>query len=106
MEGYYIVLPKLINNNTLLGVFNKHHGLNYFGLDYQRGIAHGKEHSMHMRYSVIKHHGLNYFEGYCSCSKLQNTFAIPFIGFPINTLGSITYIFKLEGVMHSLTNMG
>jgi hypothetical protein len=168
MEGYYIVLPKLINNNTLLGVFNKHHGLNYFGLDYQRGIAHGKEHSMHMRYSIIKHHGLNYFsldyqrgiahgkehsmhmrysvikhhglnyfgldyqrgiaygkehsmhmrysvikhhgstllEGYYSCSKLQNTFAIPFIGFPINTLGSITYIFKLEGVMHSLTNMG
>ncbi len=27
--------------NTLLGVFNKYHGLNYFGLDYQRGIANG-----------------------------------------------------------------
>jgi hypothetical protein len=26
--------------NALLGVFNKHHGLNYFGLDYQRGIVH------------------------------------------------------------------
>jgi hypothetical protein len=24
-------------SNTLLGVFNKHHGLNYFGLEYQRG---------------------------------------------------------------------
>jgi len=28
-------------NNTLLGVFSKHYGLNYFGLDYQRGIANG-----------------------------------------------------------------
>jgi len=28
-------------SNTLLGVFSKHHGLNYFGLDYQRGIANG-----------------------------------------------------------------
>jgi hypothetical protein len=28
-------------SNTLLGVFSKHHGLNYFGLDYQNGIANG-----------------------------------------------------------------
>ncbi len=28
-------------SNTLLEVFNKHHGLNYFGLDYQKGIANG-----------------------------------------------------------------
>jgi hypothetical protein len=28
-------------SNTLLGVFNKHHGLNYFGLEYQKGIANG-----------------------------------------------------------------
>jgi hypothetical protein len=28
-------------SNTLLGVFSKHHRLNYFGLDYQRGIVHG-----------------------------------------------------------------
>jgi hypothetical protein len=90
----------------LFGVFNKHHWLNYFGLDYQRGIVYGKEYSMHMRYSVIKHHGSTLLEGYCSCSKLHNTLTIPYIGFPINTLGSITYIFKLEGVMHSPTNMG
>jgi hypothetical protein len=25
--------------NTLLEIFSKHHGLNYFGLDYQKGIA-------------------------------------------------------------------
>jgi hypothetical protein len=28
-------------NNTMLGIFNKHHGLNYFGLYYQRGITNG-----------------------------------------------------------------
>jgi hypothetical protein len=28
-------------SNTLLKVFNKHHKLNYFGLDYQRGITNG-----------------------------------------------------------------
>jgi hypothetical protein len=27
--------------NTLLGVFSKYHGLNYFGIDYQRSIANG-----------------------------------------------------------------
>ncbi len=26
-------------SNTLLGAFNKHHELNYFGLNYQRGVA-------------------------------------------------------------------
>jgi hypothetical protein len=26
-------------SNTLFGVFNKHYELNYFGLDYQRGIV-------------------------------------------------------------------
>jgi hypothetical protein len=30
-------------SNTLLRVFSKNHGLNYFILDYQRGIAYGKE---------------------------------------------------------------
>jgi hypothetical protein len=27
--------------NTLLGVFSNHHGLNYFGLNYQRRITNG-----------------------------------------------------------------
>jgi hypothetical protein len=37
-------------NNALVKVFNKNHGLNYFILDYQRGIAYGKEYSMNMQY--------------------------------------------------------
>jgi hypothetical protein len=28
-------------SNTLFGVFYKHHGLNFFGLNYQKGIANG-----------------------------------------------------------------
>jgi hypothetical protein len=28
-------------SNTLLGVFSKHYGLNYFGIDYHRGIVNG-----------------------------------------------------------------
>jgi hypothetical protein len=39
-------------------------------------------------YLVIKHHGSTLLEGYYSSSKLQNTLAIPFIGYPIITLGS------------------
>jgi hypothetical protein len=64
-------------NNTLLGVFSKHHGLNYFSLDYQKGIAYGKEYSMHMYY--------------------------PFVKGPKNTLGSKTYLLKLARVLHSDT---
>jgi hypothetical protein len=56
-----------------------------------------------LRYSTIKHHGSMLFEGYYSWPKLFNTSTIPFIGYPKNTLGSITYILKLEGVLHSLT---
>jgi hypothetical protein len=33
-----------------------------------------------------------------SCPKLFNTLAVPHIGYPINTLGSITYLLKLGGV--------
>jgi hypothetical protein len=51
-------------------------------------------------YSVIKHHGSTLLEGYCSCSKLHNTHVIPLTNYPINTLGSITYFFKLGRVMH------
>jgi len=54
-------------------------------------------------YSIIKHLGLTLLERYCSCSKLHNTLAIPLISYPINTLASITYLFKLGGVMHSHT---
>jgi hypothetical protein len=36
----------------MFSVFNKHHMLEYFGLDYQRGIAYGKEYSMHMHYHL------------------------------------------------------
>jgi len=59
------------------GVFNKHHGLNYFNLDYQKGIAYGKEYLMHMHY--------------------------PLVGYPKNTLGSKTYILKLAWVLHNHT---
>jgi hypothetical protein len=105
-------------SNTLLGVFNKNHGLNYFNLYYQRGITYGKEYSMHMHYPlvgyprntlgsktyilklvgvlhnhirkpipslgylIIKHHGSTLLEGYCSCSKLQNTPIIPLYVIP------------------------
>jgi hypothetical protein len=40
LGGVFHNLTKTLNlkpykeTNTLLGVFNKHHGLNYFGLDY------------------------------------------------------------------------
>jgi hypothetical protein len=57
-------------------------------------------------YSIIKHHRSTLLEGYCSCLKLHNIIAIFFIGYPINTLGSITYVFKLGRVMHNPTNMG
>jgi hypothetical protein len=42
-------------------------------------------------------------EGYYSCPKLFNTLAIPLIGYFINTLGSITYLLKLGGVLHNPT---
>ncbi len=117
---------------TLLRVFNKNHGLNYFSLNYQRGNAYGKEHALPLSrypintlgsityfltcggvlctltkpprkpipslgYLVIKHHGSTLLEGYYSCSKLHNKTTIPFISYPKNIMGSITYLFKLEG---------
>jgi hypothetical protein len=65
--------------NTLLVVFNKCHGLNDFSLDYKRGIAYGKEYSMCMHY--------------------------PLVGYPKNTLGSITYFLNLARVLHSHTKI-
>jgi hypothetical protein len=52
----------------------KHHGLNYFSLDYQRDIAYGKEYSMHMHYPLVR--------------------------YPVNTLGSKKKL-KLARVLHS-----
>jgi hypothetical protein len=49
-------------------------------------------------YSIIKHHGSTLLKGYCSCSKLHDTLAMPFIIYLKNTMGSITYLFKLGGV--------
>jgi hypothetical protein len=124
VNGYCIALPKPIN---------KFHGLNYFNLDYQKGIAYGKEYLMHMhypfigypintlgsktyilkpskvlhnctrnpipslRYSIIKHHWFTLLEGYYSCSKLYNTFAIPLICYPTNTLGAKHIFSNWEG---------
>ncbi len=39
-------------SNTMFGVFNKHHGLNYFGLNYLRGIVYALKYSMHMQYPL------------------------------------------------------
>jgi len=37
-------------SNTLFAVIYKHHGLNYFGLSYWKGIAHAHNYSIHMHY--------------------------------------------------------
>jgi hypothetical protein len=42
-------------------------------------------------------------EGYCSYPKLLNTFTIPLARYPRNSLGSITYLLKFEGIFHSPT---
>jgi hypothetical protein len=42
LRGIFHSLTKTYKqSNTLFGVFNKQHALNYFGLDYQKGIANG-----------------------------------------------------------------
>jgi hypothetical protein len=40
-------------------------------------------------------------KGYCSCPKRFNEHAIPFLRYPRNKLGSITYLLKGGGVFHS-----
>jgi hypothetical protein len=79
MEGYFVALPKFTRKPILsLGyLVIKHHGLIYFGL--------------------------SYWKRYYSCPKLLNTLTVPLIGYPINTLGSITYLLKLRGVLHNPT---
>jgi len=53
-------------------------------------------------YYIIKHQGsTSLLKGYCSCPKLFNTPAIPLVRYPINTLGTITYILKLGRVLHN-----
>jgi hypothetical protein len=37
-------------SNTLMRVFYKHHGLNYFGPSYRSGITYAQNYSMHMQY--------------------------------------------------------
>jgi len=38
---FHILIKTYKQSNTLFGIFSKHYGLNYFGLDYQRCIANG-----------------------------------------------------------------
>jgi hypothetical protein len=42
-------------------------------------------------------------EGYNLCPKVLNACAIPLLGYIKNLLGSITYLLKLERVLHSHT---
>jgi hypothetical protein len=56
-----------------------------------------------LKYYVIKHQGSTLLEGYYSSPKLFNTLAIPLVGYPTNTVGSIIYLLKLGRVMHSPT---
>jgi hypothetical protein len=37
--------------NTLITLHYEHHGLNYFGLNYQRGIVHAQNYSIHLQYT-------------------------------------------------------
>ncbi len=37
-------------SNTLMGILCKHHGLNYFGSGYQKGIVHAYNYLMHVQY--------------------------------------------------------
>jgi len=55
------------------------------------------------KYSIIKHQGFTLLEGYYSSPKQFNTPAIPLVGYPTNTVGSITYLLKLGKLMHSPT---
>ncbi len=54
-------------------------------------------------YFIIKHHGSMLLKGYCSCPKLLDTLAIPFIGYTKNTSDFITYIWKHGKVLCNLT---
>jgi len=42
-------------------------------------------------------------KGYCVWQGILNAHAIPFVRYPKNPLGSITYLLKLEKVLHNHT---
>ncbi len=78
MERYCVALLAKVIRKPILSLkyfVIKHHGLIYFGPCYWRGIAH---------------------------TQLLNTPIVPFVRYPINILGSITYLLKL-GILYSLT---
>jgi hypothetical protein len=48
-----------------------------------------------LRYYLIKRQGsTSFLKKYWSCPKLLNTLVIHLVGYPRNTLGSITYFFE------------
>jgi hypothetical protein len=79
VEGFYVALPKPTRKPIpSFGCYvTKHHWLIYFGLCYWKGIVHSQ--------------------------KLFNTLVVPFVGYPKNILGFITYILKLGRVLHNPT---
>jgi hypothetical protein len=77
MEGYCVTLPKSTKKPIP--------SLKYFVIQHQRSTL--------------------LLEGYYSCPNLLNTLAIPFVGYPRNTLGSITYLLKLVGALHNHTKI-
>jgi hypothetical protein len=49
VKGYNIAIPQPRKKEIpFIGVFYKHHGLNYFGLSYQKGIVNAHNYSIHM----------------------------------------------------------
>jgi hypothetical protein len=50
-------------NNIMFGVFSKHHGLNYFGLNYQKDIVNDKEYSINMQYPCrVSHKSFGFYK--------------------------------------------
>jgi len=51
MKGHYIAIPQPRRKAIpLVRVLYKHHGLNYFGSNYRRGIPNAHNYSIHMQY--------------------------------------------------------
>jgi hypothetical protein len=80
-------------------------------MDFWKGIALPKQNLKAMQYLYesnlytlrIELFWSRLLEGYCLCPKLLNACAIPLLGYIKNCLGSITYLLKLEGVLHNHT---
>jgi hypothetical protein len=69
----------------------KHHGLNYFGLGYQKGIAHAQNYLIHLsRYPKNTLGSITYFltcgEYFVALPKPRRN-VIPSLGYTINTMG-------------------